>query len=383
MKSYVIGLMSGTSLDGIDVALVEIEEVDGVIVAADLIHFLEKGYDEEVKDPLLQLSDPEANITAVSSMNMYMGELFAEAVNELLAETGHSPDDILLISSHGHTVFHQPDPIKINGKDITSTLQIGDIAVIAERTGITTVGDFRTRDMAAGGQGAPLVPFVDQLLFGDVGHGRVMLNIGGISNITVLPGDDHGTVFGYDTGPGNMIIDMFVRMMTDGKQHYDKEGAFARHGSVDVAWLAELLAHDYFKQIPPKTTGREDFGETYAQELWGHAENLGITMPDRIATISELTARTICLEIGRVMERIEVKEVLVSGGGSYNTWIMERLGLLLPDVKVHSTDYLVNASAKEAVAFAILGFECYRGRVNMIPNVTGASKPVVMGKIAW
>ncbi|SHG46658.1 anhydro-N-acetylmuramic acid kinase [Ornithinibacillus halophilus] len=382
-ESIVIGLMSGTSLDGIDASIVKIIESENGL-NLEPVHFSTLSFSDGVKKKLLNLCNPEkARIEEISAMNMLMGELFAEASMKAIAEAGLTRDDILLISSHGQTIFHQPNAIIVDEREITSTMQIGDIGVIAERTGIMTVGDFRTRDMAVGGQGAPLVPYADYLFFRDEKVGRVLLNIGGISNITVIPPNcREEDVVAYDTGPGNMMIDAFTEWATNGKQTFDKDGAIAARGIVNESWLSELLKHPYFKQTAPKSTGREQFGIDYARKLWNEAELAGITNSDKIATITALTAKTIAMEI---LKHKDVGEVLVSGGGRYNPTLMRNISDFLPsEIKVNGTEASdFPADAKEAITFALLGYQCYRKRTNNLPSATGADKPVVMGKIAW
>lgn len=383
---YAIGLMSGTSLDGIDAALVKIVVSDSS-VDLELVHFATLAYSQEVKEKILALCDPEqANITDLSAMNMYLGRRFAEAALKVIEEARCSKDDILLISSHGQTIYHQPDPVSIGGEAVTSTLQIGDISVIAEETGITTVGDFRTRDMAVGGQGAPLVPYADYLLFKKEAFGRVLVNIGGISNLTILSkGGSESDVIAYDTGPGNMIIDAFTTWVTNGEQSYDRDGRLAANGKINQQWLAELLKHPYYQQKVPKSTGREIFGVEYAEQLWRESENRGISKFDKIATVTELTAKTIAIEIKKYLEINSLKEVLISGGGRYNKTLMKRIRAQFTDaIKVMRTDeYQLPADAKEAIVFALLGYQCYRKQTNNLPSATGATRKVMMGKIAW
>lgn len=381
---YVVGLMSGTSLDGIDAALVQISVVDNKL---DLhpIHFIELPLSSEIKEKIMKLCDPEtARIEDISVMNMLLGERFADAAIKVIKEGGLTPKEVMLISSHGQTIFHQPDAVTMDGTAITSTLQIGDIGVIAERTGVTTVGDFRTRDMAAGGQGAPLVPYADYMLFKEAAFGRVLVNIGGIANITILPKNcNESDVIAYDTGPGNMIIDTFTNWATDGEKDYDHDGHFAATGMVDEKWLEELLTHDYFKLRPPKSTGREMFGMHVAKKLWNDAEKLRPI--DKIATMTELTAVTIAQEINKHIETTGIQEVLISGGGRYNKTLMNRIIANLSEkFCVIGTDEAgMPADAKEAITFALLGYQCYNKKVNNLPAATGANHHVIMGKIAW
>ncbi|MUK89011.1 anhydro-N-acetylmuramic acid kinase [Ornithinibacillus sp. L9] len=378
--------MSGTSVDGIDTAIVKITEEQNDI-ALDLVHFDTIPYEQEVKEEILKLCDPNtARVENLSNMNMLLGSLYADAVNQVLQDTELDHKDISLISSHGQTIFHQPTAITFSGHSVASTLQIGDIAVIAEKTGITTVGDFRTRDMAAGGQGAPLVPYADYLLFQKKDFGRVLVNIGGISNITVLPKDgDESNVLAYDTGPGNMIIDYFAEKITGGNLSYDHDGLLAANGKVQMEWLDNLVQHPYFTQTPPKSTGREMFGRDYAKALWEQAEQRSIPYEDRIATITALTASTLTAEIIRYITETSIKEVLISGGGSNNPTLMKYITNYLPsNVMVKGThDYGINPDAKEAMIFALLGYQCLKKRTNNLPAATGSKRNVVMGKIAW
>lgn len=382
---YVVGLMSGTSLDGIDAALVSISEENSENIKLELIHFTTLPFSEQLREEILGLCNPNlAKIEDISAMNMLLGEKFAAAAIKVVTEANKSMTEIALISSHGQTIFHQPEPVEIDGYSVTSTIQIGDIGVIAERTGVMTVGDFRTRDMAAGGQGAPLVPYADNLLFRETGFGRVLVNIGGIANITVLPPSESAApVLAFDTGPGNMMIDAFAAWATEGKQTFDKNGAIAASGQVDENWLRELLTHDYYRLAPPKSTGREAFGIEYAKTLWDRDSQLSVA--DKIATITELTARTLAQDINKFIEDYAIKEVFVSGGGWHNTTLINSLKIHLPDsVQLGCTDELgVSADAKEAVVFALLGYQCYMRRPNNLPSATGAKAPVIMGKIAW
>lgn len=384
--SYAVGLMSGTSLDGIDAALVEINELDDGL-SLDLVAFLTMPFSDAVREQIVACCDVNtADIERVSAMNMVLAEWFSSAALEVIDKAGLRTEDVLLIASHGQTVFHQPIPVEIDGEKVTSTLQIGDISVIAERTGVMTVGDFRPHDMAVGGEGAPLVPYADYMLFKEEDFGRVLVNIGGIANITVISaGLVEEGVMAYDTGPGNMIIDAFVSYATDGEQTYDENGDMARRGTIHGGWLARLMQHDYFIQDAPKSTGREMFGEHYASALWKDADVYGLSAVDKIATVTALTARTIADEIDKYITSGVVEEILISGGGRFNSTLLERIRIQLPDgVKMMPTDEIgMPADAKEAMIFALLGYQCWHKRPNNLPAATGADKPVVMGKIAW
>ncbi|WP_047980617.1 anhydro-N-acetylmuramic acid kinase [Ornithinibacillus contaminans] len=382
---YAVGIMSGTSLDGIDIAVVRIVEKE--TIQLELTYFESFPYAADIKRHLLALCDlTSATIQLIASMNMLLGKLYADAALKGIQGAGLRREEIAFISSHGQTIYHQPIGIDIAGENVTATLQIGDISMIAERTGITTVGDFRTRDMAAGGQGAPLVPYADFLLFREKAIGRVLVNIGGISNITVLPANcKESDVQAYDTGPGNMIIDYFAKRMTNGKQAYDKDGFIAAKGKTNLEWLEKLLLEPYYAQQPPKSTGRELFGEEYARKLWDEAEERSISFEDRIATITELTAVTLANELNRYAMQVKLREVFVSGGGSNNTTLMNAIKRHMPEmITVHKTDDIgMPADAKEAMVFALLGYQYLNKRTNNLPAATGAESKVMMGKVAW
>jgi anhydro-N-acetylmuramic acid kinase len=339
--------MSGTSLDGIDVVIVDIRGKRIETVA-----FRSTPYPEAVRAALLStLSAAE-----ISRLNFVLGELYAKAI---LA----TRQPVELIGLHGQTIYHE------GGKH---TLQIGEAAVVAERTGIDVISHFREADIAAGGQGAPLVPYVDYLLFRHPRKNRVALNIGGIANITVIPAAAKRTeVLAFDTGPGNMVIDALVAHMTAGRERFDRNGRIARSGSVQEELLRTLLKHPYFKRKPPKTCGREQFGREFVAELLA----AGLALPDLIATATELTARSIA---GAIRGN---REVIVSGGGVHNRWLMQRLKASLPENSVQtSAEFGFDPDAKEAIAFAILAYESARRRPGNLPSATGARHPVVLGK---
>lgn len=378
----VAGLMSGTSADGVDAALVEIRRSGGVL-SARLVAFRKTVYPDSLRRAIFDLFRPEkTNVVGVSQANFALGEVFAQAVLDLAEQAGLLPGDIDLIGSHGQTIWHQPRPAPWGGVDVTSTLQIGEPAVIAERTGITVVADFRVRDMAAGGQGAPLVPYVDYLLFRDDVLARAVQNVGGIANVTHLPaGGGPGDVIAFDTGPGNMVIDAVVKTLTGGRQTMDRDGRWAASGQVSADFLAELLAHPYFAARPPKTTGREEFGEQYAARVVAAAGARGLSAADTVATVTALTARTITGSYRRFLPVLP-DQVILGGGGARNPTLRLYLQEELPGVAVLShEDFGIPDEAKEAMAFAILASECLDGRPNNLPSATGARRPVVMGKI--
>ncbi|HLW76523.1 MAG TPA: anhydro-N-acetylmuramic acid kinase, partial [Bryobacteraceae bacterium] len=283
-------------------------------------------------------------------------------------------DSIQLIGMHGQTIFHEGSPARFLGRKIASTLQIGEAAVVAERTGIPVISNFRERDIAAGGQGAPLVPFVDQLLFRDRRRTRVALNIGGIANITVLPPkSSQAPVIAFDTGPGNMIVDALVEHHTKGRQLYDRDGRIAERAHIDSRLLDSLLR----PRPASRSLGREQFGREFVARLL----STGIPLPDLIATATEFTAQSTALAIRNSANG--VSEIIASGGGIHNRRLMRRLAALLPGVQLSTTaDYGIDPDAKEAIAFAILACEFARSRPANFPSATGARKSVVLGKLS-
>jgi anhydro-N-acetylmuramic acid kinase len=348
----VAGLISGTSVDGIDVAVVDIGE--GIHVVATAM----APYPSGVRETILSVSNAAAHTGTIARLNFLMGELFAEAV----AKAGVPLNTIELIGSHGQTIFHEGEPVEFLGRNIASTMQIGEGAVIAERTGIDTVSDFRTGDMAAGGKGAPLVPFLDYQLFRHPELARVALNIGGIANITVIPaGAKPEDVIAFDTGPGNMIMDAVA-------PPFDRDGERARAGQVNAALLERLLADPYYLREPPKSCGREQYGAEFVRE----------TSID-IATATELTARTIALAIGRYPD---TREVIASGGGAHNSYLTERLRALISARVTTSAEFGIGVDSKEAILFALLAYQTVQGRTGNLPSATGARKPVILGKIS-
>ncbi|TFB24413.1 anhydro-N-acetylmuramic acid kinase [Filobacillus milosensis] len=384
-KMIVCGLMSGTSLDGVDVAITQFQSKDNNIEFENLF-FQTYSFELDLKNRLQELVLPTATSPEISSMNFLLGEVFAEAVEQAIIESELEKDDIDLVSSHGQTIFHdvthkQDDPLHRS-----NTLQIGDISVIAEKTGITTIGDFRTRDVAVGGQGAPLVPFADYTLFRSHQVGRILVNIGGISNLTVLPREcKKEDVKAYDSGPGNMLIDAFVYFYSNGAQNYDNNGELAQQGEVNQEWLEQLLSHPYYQLEPPKSTGREEFGFNQAKALWKEAETLGIVEIDRIATITALSSHTLAQAIKQHTIKDDIKEIYISGGGWHNPILIEGVKTLLPNNLIFKStnDLGIHSDAKEAIVFALLGYLGFNKHSNNLPAATGANKSVIMGKIAW
>jgi anhydro-N-acetylmuramic acid kinase len=380
--SLVLGMMSGTSADGIDVALVRISGG-----RANLENFAAFPFPARVREAILQLGEGRATNTGeISQLNFLLGKVFADAALAACRKFRVRPSQIALIGSHGQTVFHQGMPTSFCGHEVASTLQIGDPSVIAGKTGITTVGDFRPADMAAGGQGAPLVPFVDCLLYRDSRVGRAALNIGGIANVTIIPrAAKIQDVFAFDTGPGNMVMDALVRHFTNGRKAFDQNAEMAGRGKVLPLLLAELLRDRYFSKSPPKTAGREQYGEKYVRRVLAHREARRARGEDLIRTATILTALSIVDAIHRfVPARAGVSELIVSGGGAHNPLLMAQIEAALPGIRLRtSNQFGVSGDAKEAFAFAVLGWETMHRRAANVPAATGARKAVVLGKVCY
>jgi len=350
----VAGIMSGTSLDGIDVAIVDIRG-RGVETVA----FRTTPYPRGVRDAILAVSNTTTTTADISGLNFRLGELYARAVRETCRRARVPLSSVELVGCHGQTIYHE------SGRH---TLQIGEAAVIAERTGIPVVSDFRTRDIAAGGQGAPLVPFVDRQLFG---RDAIALNIGGIANITVI-----AKGIAFDTGPGNMVIDALACEFTCGRARFDRDGRLAARGRLNEKLLEDLLQDPYYRLRPPKSAGREQYGAEFVDRM----KRSGLPLEDLIATATVLTAATIAIGIKRFGGG--ARKLIVSGGGAHNPRIMAYLAGLLPGLAIAtSSDYGVDVDAKEAIAFAILAYETWRRRPSNLPSATGARKPVILGKI--
>jgi anhydro-N-acetylmuramic acid kinase len=352
----VAGVMSGTSLDGIDVAVVEIAGR-----RIETVGFRTTPYSAAVRAAILAVSDTTTRTAAISRLGFQLGELYARAILRAVRRFG----PVKLIGCHGQTIYHE---------GAANTLQIGEAAVIAERTGVPVVSNFRARDIAAGGQGAPLVPYVDYLLFRHPRRTRIALNIGGIANITAIPaGADVAGVVAFDTGPGNMVIDALARGMG---LPCDRGGRIAASGSVNRALLGELLADAYYRRKPPKSAGREQYGEAFVARL----QKTGLAARHLVATATVLTAATVALAARPFAG--PATDLIVSGGGVHNPQIMAHLAGFLPGVAIStSADHGIGADAKEAVAFAVLAYETWRGRPANLPSATGARRAVVLGDI--
>ena len=379
----IIGLMSGTSVDGVDAALVEVAG-SGTDTRVELIQFVTVGYPNALRKAVLEQCDAETGrVDRLCQMDVLLAERFAQAAEEVCRKAGVPMAKVDLIGSHGQTVHHMPRPQRLFEPEVRATLQIGNPSVIAERTGVTTIADFRSADMAAGGQGAPLMPLVDYLLFRSKRVGRVMLNIGGISNLTVLPaGAGAEEVAAFDTGPGNMVVDALVGVLTRGVQSCDKDASTAVKGKVSDALLEKMMQHPFLSFSPPKSTGRETFGRRFVAQVvaWGK----DLAGPDLIRTATAFTARTISTALNRfVLPRWEVEQVVVSGGGTENPLLMQMLKEELSRMQVVTTDgFGIPSAAKEAIGFAVLANETLAGRTGNLPNVTGAKRAKVLGTVA-
>ncbi len=380
-----VGLMSGTSADGIDAALVEIRG-KGLNCKVSLIAFKKFPFPKDLRELIHKVSTPEyGRVDLVCRLNFLLGGLFAKAAIEVVKKAGYKIRDIDLIGSHGQTIYHMPEG------NPPSTLQIGEPSVIAERTGVTTVADFRTMDMAAGGIGAPLTPFAHYILFKKMGRGIAVNNIGGISNVTFIPPDgDINNMIAFDTGPGNMLIDSVVHIITKGRLGYDKNGRMASKGMVSERFLNELMRHPFIKKKPPKSTGREEFGYDKALKLYRLAKKYRLSDEDIIATVTNFTAKTIVENYRKfILNRDDISEIIICGGGARNPILADMIAKelvplkkVIKPIKVLTSDkYGFPPEAIESIAFAILGYATYNGIPSNLPQVTGAKKRVILGKI--
>lgn len=383
----VLGMMSGTSADGIDVALVRISGAPLSIGAKFEGHFHAR-FPVRVRQAILRIANGAPTTAAeISQLNFLLGEEFGNAAIDACRCWRVPLRKVSLIGSHGQTIFHQGAASRFLGsRRVASTLQIGEPGVIAARTGVTTIGDFRPGDMAVGGQGAPLVPFVDYLLYRHNKLGRVALNIGGIANLTLIPASARPEdVLAFDTGPGNMLIDALVEQITNRRSSYDKDARIGLRGQVIRALLEEMLRHSYLRQSPPKTAGREQFGSEYAGELLRWARKRRARSEDLVRTVTIFTALSIADAFRRyIFSRARVNELIVAGGGTENPLLMAQLAAALPGIEiVKSSHFGIPTEAKEAFAFAVLAYESFHRRVNNLPSATGAKHPAVLGKMVY
>ncbi|KJR43940.1 Anhydro-N-acetylmuramic acid kinase [Candidatus Magnetoovum chiemensis] len=382
----IIGLMSGTSHDGVDAAVVEISRKNSNCqsnaaasiadcldnISVNLIAHYHKPYPQEIKEQIrLAFS---GNTELICRLNFTLGEFYADVVNSALERTSLSSEDIDAVASHGQTIYHIPPQ---TDKALGSTLQIGESAVIAQRTGILTISDFRTMDMAVRGQGAPLAPLADYILFRKSGMTRAVLNIGGMANVTIVKERIEDTL-AFDTGPGNVLIDEAVRVFTNNSSHFDRDGKIAASGSVNHNLLNDLIEHPYYKKRPPKSTGRELFGPLFVKDTIDGYNS--VSMQDIICTFTHLTAKTVYDAIAP----FNADEIIVTGGGVWNVFLFNLLKDMFSKKQINVnaiTKYNIAPESKEALSFAILGYRTLNGLYGNVPSATGAKKTVVLGKL--
>jgi anhydro-N-acetylmuramic acid kinase len=382
----VLGMMSGTSADGIDVAMARISGAPPNLDAKLLGHSASK-FPPAVRREILRVAEKQPiSAGELSQLNFRLGVLFADAALSACRKFKVSPKKIALIGSHGQTIFHHGRAVPYFGSPTASTLQIGEPSVIATCTGITTVGDFRPADMALGGQGAPLVPYADYLLYRHEKLGRVSLNLGGIANITVLPAAAKPSqVLAFDTGPANMLIDALVIHFLRGRQRFDENAHLASLGRSIPALLNELMKDPYLRLSPPKSTGREYYGQAYVRKLLALGRRHRAKPNDLIRAATLFTALSVVVALNRyVLSKTKIHQLIVSGGGAHNPLILGQLAALLPGIEiVVSSHFGIPEDAKEALAFALLAYETFHQRPSNLPSATGARGPAILGKISY
>jgi anhydro-N-acetylmuramic acid kinase len=373
--------MSGTSADTIDAVVAEIAGSGRQLRARVLAH-VDQPFSPVMQRRILHLC-LHGTVAEICELNFELGGHFARAALAAIRRANCQPRDIAAIGSHGQTIHHLPNA------RTPSTLQIGEPAVIAERTGITTVADFRVRDMAAGGEGAPLVPYADWALFTDQTKPRIVQNIGGIANLTFLPPRAMlDQVMAFDTGPGNMVMDALITALTRGRQTFDRDGRWAARGHVSEKLLAEMMAHPFLRRRPPKTTGREEFGEVFLRRMLASARRRRLRPEDMVATATTFTAATIADAYQRfVLPKLKAGErgalqIILGGGGAKNPTLRDMLArrIGVGELLTHE-DFGMANTVKEALAFAILAHETLLGKPGNVPNATGARRAAVLGKI--
>jgi len=373
MKShYVIGLNSGTSFDGVDVALVRFfgdlkpRFIDGIIYT----------YPKIVKEKIRKLIyRNNVHLQEISQLNFLLGEIFAEAVNKIIKKNKLRQKDILLIASHGQTIYHHPDIERISSYKVRSTFQIGEGSVIAFKTGIQTITNFREADIAAGGTGAPLVPYLDQIIFGESKNIRAVLNIGGISNITIT--GKNITPAAFDVGPGNGLIDLMCNLYF--KKDFDNGGEIAKKGKIDFNAVKKALRDPYFRKKPPKSTGKEYFNLNFVKKYFSKIKK----RKDKISTITYFSAKVTERAFNDfIFPNYKINEIITSGGGVKNKILMKHLRKLIPSIRFNTSDkYGLPYKYKEAILFALLGYTCHLKKPNNMPSCTGAKEKTILGKM--
>jgi anhydro-N-acetylmuramic acid kinase len=379
--------MSGTSADGIDIALAQISGAPPLLNAK-LLNHTAIAFPSPVRKEILRVAEQQAiSAGELSQLNFRLGAIFAEAALAACRKFRIKPRRVAVIGSHGQTIFHHGQPANYLGRPTASTLQIGEPAVIAARTGITTVGDFRPADIALGGQGAPLVPYADYLLYRHSKLGRISLNLGGIANITVLPANAKPSqILAFDTGPANMLIDALVTHFTHGRQRFDKNAQLASQGRPIPELQNELLRDPYLQLPPPKSTGREYYGRAYFEKILALGRKYHAKPSDLIRAATVFTALSIVDALHRfVLPKTRIHQLIVSGGGANNPLILAQLSAALGSrIEVlPSSQFGVPTYAKEAYAFALLAYETLHGRPGSLPSATGAHSPAVLGKLSY
>jgi len=377
-----LGIMSGTSLDGVSIVIAKLKG-NWINTKFKILYHKTFEYDNEIRRLILKLTNPKTgNVKRICQLNYVLGMIFAEKALEAMDEVGLSRGDVDFIASHGQTIYHNPKIEDIYGYKTRSTLQIGEPSIIAYKTKIITIADFRHKDVAAGGNGAPISAYADYIIFRSIDICRAIQNIGGIANVTYIPRNaEIKDVIAFDTGPGNMIIDAIVREMSHGKLNMDLNGEIAAKGKVNEVLLNYMMKHPYLKKKPPKTTGREEFGESYVKKIIGKAREMNLKWEDIIATATYYTAKTITESYIKYLPE-KPDEIIIGGGGSRNRVLMEMIKELNPKTKISlHEDYGIPSQAKEPLVMVILANETISGFPNNVPSATGALERVVMGKI--
>ena len=375
--AFAVGIMSGTSLDGVDAALVEIHGTN-TDTTVQLMEFATLPLGAEIVKKIKEvLSIETSSVDKICSLNVELGYVFSEAAKAVCKKANFPLEKVDFVASHGQTIYHLPVP---GAHQVASTLQIGESAIIAEETQTMVISDFRTRDMAVKGQGAPIVPYSEFVLYRDTKRTRLLQNIGGIGNVTVIPaGAQMEDVLAFDTGPGNMIIDELCQQFY--QEAYDKNGEHASNGKVNQALLSEMMAHPYIERKYPKTTGREDFGVEYTAALIEKWKDT-VVPDDFIATATQFTAQSIVVNIRDFMDH--QSDLIIGGGGSYNPVLVQMIKEQLPGKTVLIQEEVgFSSEAKEAVAMTILANQTIHHLPSNVPSATGATKSVILGKITY
>ena len=380
--SRIAGLMSGTSLDGVDAVLATVEgHGSGLSVTQEA--FTHTPYPEALRERIHEAATNTASVQEGARLHVRLAHAYADAVDAVLAEANQTREGLDLVGCHGQTVQHLPEPSDCAGESVRASLQLGNPSTLAARLGVPVVGDFRAADLALGGQGAPLVPYFDYACFTDADEPRGLLNLGGIANLTVLPANaDRDAVRAFDTGPGNMVLDALARRLFDAPM--DRNGRRAAQGTPDHDLLADLLSLDYFHRPPPKSTGRTDFGPDFVDDLLGAAQSRGLSPEDTIATATLLTAGSVYQAYARYARSEQsIERVVVSGGGVHNDTLMDMLADAFAPIPVESiAEHGVDPDAKEALCFGVLAHETVHGVPTSLPSVTGAERAAVLGSVS-